>query len=1152
MGIKEGDNDDSDGGSPGYRIVVDPEEEEEMEDGAAILISDSSKEHSTQGGDEEEHTVHFSETPLEYSAPDSFIESDNEDLSESDFVSNEIHLAPTNIYERVLNLSNKLRVDAGLMAGSLGPTIPELAVHVGHGQDISKVGYFFTTRGLGYFLGSVSGRFYDRFKNPNLVIAGSVFFMSAALYLVTFVHNIWIVGIIFFFEVSFGFGALLAPLFISALSEKSLQYQYTLVCAVMVCACVPVAFMKPPVPFQEDEETARSLTKNEKRLRIEVVVAVAFFLFFYVGAEAGYGGWIFTYAIRNYSLPEKTAYYLNSFFWTTFTFSRLAGVFISLVLSPINLDIPVTGEATSYMVIGASAGEITIPMLIGIVQNHGGYHLLPYVVLFCLIVSLAIYLFIVIRAKRSRNKDNGIQMESTGFNRTSTIFRQIEKKQSLTLPHHMIVLIATVAAVTSAHSMMENGFRHEEVPAGWTMVESAVEDRITLTFALKLREIDELERMLNEEIANPDSNSYRNYLSRDQVSKMVSPLPEDVNRLVKYLVNNVDATIEKSLDDFVVASMDARMASKMLETSLDRFEHVNSGKQFVRTLGPYSLPSEIADIVDFVGGTVRFPNTPKNKVASPVSVAAGSNAPSVVRVYAGDTSIALLSLLRCSDGSTATSTSSMCSSNPITSIGLTLNSSPFATAAIGSLTCQSCGQFANPLINTLCTNFNGNNGGLPASTVYCVSQEIGGLANFAQLNMTVTTNYQSGASSPASFSTLLSPFLTPQVIQERYNMPMLETSYAPNNLSNSLSTQSVAEFLGQFYSTADLEQFFTMVGLDPRLSSRVQVIGPNNQTNPGGEASLDIQFLMGLAPGFNTTFWSTAGFVNGQEPFLEWITDVLNSDTAPLVHSISYGDDEGSLSVDYMIRINQEFIKAGAIGITIVFSSGDVGLNSNSNPLGQSYPAFPATSPYVLAVGATQFSTQATPACSQKAAGLVSIKCSQIGEIVSSIATGSRITSGGGFSNLFGRPSYQDQYVQDYINTHLSNLPSNFYNQSGRAYPDVAALGHNFLVILGGQIVPVDGTSAAAPTFASVLTLINNDLLSRGKSPIGFANPTIYKVAHDGDTFFDVVMGDNSCPESFPCNQFGFPAVPGWDASTGFGSPNYEKLSRAVDRLPSW
>jgi len=343
-----------------------------------------------------------------------------------------------------------------------------------------------------------------------------------------------------------------------------------------------------------------------------------------------------------------------------------------------------------------------------------------------------------------------------------------------------------------------------------------------------------------------------------------------------------------------------------------------------------------------------------------------------------------------------------------------------------------------------------------------------------------------------------------------------------------------------------LNQFFDINGL-PRQP--VILIGPNDATNPGGEASLDIQYIMGVAPNVTTTFWSLGGLHDGQEPFLEWITSVLADPNAPLVHSISYADDEDSVSVDYMQRINNEFIKAGLLGLSLFFSSGDNGVASSNPPVncpGHWVPAFPPSSPYVTAVGATQFSTQTRPICDMNTNG-VPTRCEEIGEIMSSTSTGSRITSGGGFSNVFDMPTYQSSVVQNYITNSLQKVPSSWYNAKGRAYPDVAACGRNFLVVIGGELAPVDGTSAAAPTFAGVVSLLNDMRLNAGVPPLGFLNPLIYAIApQNSQAFFDIVMGNNKCPENLSnCCTYGLPAAVGWDAVTGWGTPNFDILSAA-------
>ncbi|EFA80244.1 hypothetical protein PPL_07069 [Heterostelium album PN500] len=669
-------------------------------------------------------------------------------------------------------------------------------------------------------------------------------------------------------------------------------------------------------------------------------------------------------------------------------------------------------------------------------------------------------------------------------------------------------------------------------PNGWVKTTNNVDPstRITLTFALRLQNIDTLE--------------------------------------VEWLVQNMEATIVKQLPDFVVAQVSVKSANNHLNTNFQEFENTLTKKRVIRTLGPYSINENYSDLVHFIGGTVRFPNhdlsntmEPDHRFLSSLNTKDSvSNAPDIVRVYAGDTTFSFLSLPRCYDGNTTTDPTLGCNGNSFISYQISSNTQNFkANILLDQLTCQPCNGFTNTLAQAVCLK-SCQTLQLPNNTVYCLTGELSGsLENYLPLNLSLTTLYNdSTTSSPYYTTTYLGQFLTPQVIQERYQMPFLTGSFSNNTSVSpdwSINSQSVAEFLEQYYSDADLVQFFKMVGIDSRLSQRVTVIGPNDQSNPGGEASLDIQYLMGLAAGYNTTFWSVGNLTNGQEPFLDWIIDVINGPEIIYVHSVSYGDDEDSLSIDYMQRINQEFIKAGSLGMTLVFSSGDMGANGNTNtPLDHFVPSFPASSPYVLAVGATQFSTQTSPACTSKPVGIISVKCNSVGEIASSIATGSRITSGGGFSNVFARPSYQENVTSDYISTYLTNIPQSYYNQSGRAYPDISALGHNYLVILSGNIVPVDGTSASAPTIASIISIINDKLLRRGEEPLGFVNPSIYAIgSQNPDAFFDIVMGDNSCPESFPCNQYGYPATPGYDTVTGFGSPIFpvlEKLLAPIVRIP--
>jgi len=85
---------------------------------------------------------------------------------------------------------------------------------------------------------------------------------------------------------------------------------------------------------------------------------------------------------------------------------------------------------------------------------------------------------------------------------------------------------------------------------------------------------------------------------------------------------------------------------------------------------------------------------------------------------------------------------------------------------------------------------------------------------------------------------------------------------------------------------------------------------------------------------------------------------------------------------------------------------------------------------------------------------------------------------------------------------------------------------------------PVGGTSASTPVIASIIALINDELLAAGKPTLGFLNPWLYA---NKDAFTDVTSGSNP-----GCGTDGFEALSGWDPATGLGTPVYSKLRTAA------
>ena len=152
---------------------------------------------------------------------------------------------------------------------------------------------------------------------------------------------------------------------------------------------------------------------------------------------------------------------------------------------------------------------------------------------------------------------------------------------------------------------------------------------------------------------------------------------------------------------------------------------------------------------------------------------------------------------------------------------------------------------------------------------------------------------------------------------------------------------------------------------------------------------------------------------------------------------------------------------------SILFSSGDGGVaGSQTTKCTTSFlPTFPSGCPFLTSVGGTTGDTETAATFSS-----------------------------GGFSNLFARPSYQTAAVTKYL-TALGTINAGKFNTSGRAFPDVSAQAENVQIVVDGEIVEVSGTSCASPIFASVISLLNDQLLSVGQPALGFLNPFLYSAA---------------------------------------------------------
>ena len=378
---------------------------------------------------------------------------------------------------------------------------------------------------------------------------------------------------------------------------------------------------------------------------------------------------------------------------------------------------------------------------------------------------------------------------------------------------------------------------------------------------------------------------------------------------------------------------------------------------------------------------------------------------------------------------------------------------------------------------------------------------------------------------PASYKGVVaSAAISPQVFEATYGiMPATATAGA---------SQAVAEFGGEYMNVTDFETYLARFNIS---SPSVVFHGPNNQTTPGMEAQMDIELIQGLAPNAQSTFWS----LGGDSFILDWAMQMSNATNPPLVTSISYATPESTLPSDYFSRCNTELMKLCARGLSVVTGAGDAGASNfghGSAKCGLT-PMYPASSPFITTTSATY----PTPVAAKRLNG-------QLGEIAISVQGGSFWTTGGGFSNQAAsrQPEYQSKVVTHYLNT--AKLPSLTFNKTGRAYPDISAIGTNYWMTIEGETYPLGaGTSSSTPTFSAILTRLNDARMHAGLPPVGFVNPLLYKLAATTpQAFYDVTIGNNRCGEFLCCPQ-GFEATEGWDAVTGLGTVgDYGALQAAV------
>jgi FHS family Na+ dependent glucose MFS transporter 1 len=250
----------------------------------------------------------------------------------------------------------------GLTIAAEGPTLLKLAEHTSSALD--QISSLFLFGSFGYLVGSyIGGRIYDRVPGHRFM-AGVLVFLGIMVAMVPIATSRWmlfsIVLVLGLFKGAldvgcntlllwvhnetvgpfmnglhafFGIGAFIAPLIvawvISATHDIYWVYWF------FAIAAFPVAIWIWNLPSPASRAVPAHHESSSFPILPVLIMVLCFVL--YVGGEAGYGAWIYTYAFTLRFGTDVTAAYLTSAFWGSFTLGRLFGIWVSTKAKPLTI-----------------------------------------------------------------------------------------------------------------------------------------------------------------------------------------------------------------------------------------------------------------------------------------------------------------------------------------------------------------------------------------------------------------------------------------------------------------------------------------------------------------------------------------------------------------------------------------------------------------------------------------------------------------------------------------------------------------------------------------------------------------------------------------------------------------------------------------------
>lgn len=327
--------------------------------------------------------------------------------------------------------------------------------------------------------------------------------------------------------------------------------------------------------------------------------------------------------------------------------------------------------------------------------------------------------------------------------------------------------------------------------------------------------------------------------------------------------------------------------------------------------------------------------------------------------------------------------------------------------------------------------------------------------------------------------------------------------------------------------------------------------GQQDSNGWAAEVALDTQWAHATAPGANIVLMTTSV---AETQGVQGLPQMMNAEQYLVDHhladvvsqSFSTGEPDFP-SATSLQNLRHAFISGTAAGVTFLSSSGDDGTEGASktpikNPAALDAPTvgWPASDPLVTAVGGTYL-------CTDGATGTSVDSTDPGGQC--GLFPGQRdvgwIGSGGGYSSIFARPSYQDTLPAGSTAIGaMRGVPDIAYQASattGVLIYDTAPGDNGGSNVNDGSWYVIGGTSASSPQWAGLVAIADQ----MAGHDLGLLQPKLYSLASGpdyGTYFFDVTTGNNTVSATVP----GYPATTGWDPVTGLGTPDAAKLLPAL------